>query len=209
MDVLKRSPESYGFGPICGTKNGPETLRQQRPALTKRKVIFAMAERALPTPAELRQLLRYEPETGKLFWRVTLSNRAPAGREAFTCISHGYRTGRIRGLMLRAHRVIWAMVHDRWPPEMIDHINCDRSDNRIENLREATAAENVLNRPVRHDSASGLKCVHFQKRENAWTSYLRINGRRKHLGYFATAEEAYAKYCDEARFHHGKFVRTE
>lgn len=103
----------------------------------------------LPSPELLRKLLRYEPDTGKLYWRVRTRdeldmaadylqswNRKNAGKEAFTTgAAGGQRRGWILDHNLLAQRVIWAMQYGKWPVGAIKHINGDKSDNRLANLR--------------------------------------------------------------------------
>jgi hypothetical protein len=106
-----------------------------------------METKPLPSQSELSKLLRYEPETGRLIWRpqsgrVKEWNTKYAGQEAFAHVNdRGYRCGRIAGRDYKAHRIIWKLVHGH-DPEYIDHINMDRGDNRLCNLRSVTHAEN-------------------------------------------------------------------
>lgn len=192
-----------------------------------------MADRELPRADELRQLLRYERDTGRLFWRerpVTLfsgsdyagrAQRSPewsaakwntrhAGREAFISVAaKGYRVGKINGAKLAAHRVIWALVHGDWPSHQIDHINGDKADNRITNLRLATASQNAHNRTAYSTNRSGFKGVSWNKQCGRWQAGIKLDGRRRHLGYFATAEQAAAAYAGAAHRYHGSFARIE
>ncbi|MCI0598731.1 MAG: HNH endonuclease [Beijerinckiaceae bacterium] len=92
-----------------------------------------------------------------------------------------------------------------WPIAQIDHINGDRADNRFLNLREATRTENAWNAKLRSDSHSGFKGVRRHKRR--WCAYIKVSGKQKHLGSFATPEEAHDAYCRAAREHHGQFAR--
>jgi hypothetical protein len=157
----------------------------------------------------LRQLLRYEPETGKLFWlprppgmfRVSPMvaadeaaaswNGKHAGHEAFTATQGtGYRQGRIFAKKHFAHRVIWALVHGQWPEFGIDHINHDPADNRLANLRAATAGENAKNLPLPADNSSGRIGVSWDRRAGKWHSYINVNRRRRTLGMFRTLEAA-------------------
>lgn len=90
----------------------------------------------------LQQALAYDPETGIFTWLVRPSQRARAGSPAGYPTGHGYRAIRYRGEVYLAHRLAWAFVHGAFPPEVMDHINGDRADNRIANLRAVSQAEN-------------------------------------------------------------------
>lgn len=168
----------------------------------------------------LRQLLRCDPATGKLFWLPrppelfeatqgrTNAHKAHnwnvvwAGREALAHINEqGYKVGSIFRRRQKAHRVIWALVHSEWPAEHIDHINGVRSDNRIENLRVVTNAENTRNRRLPVTNTSGAIGVHWHKRKKSWQAVICGDGSRRHLGGFENFEEAVAARKDaEARF---------
>lgn len=184
-----------------------------------------MAAKPLPSPEVLRQLLRYEPETGKLFWRergpewfnagntsaeanCAAWNRRQAGKEALISYSHGYRSGGILGRAFLAHRVIWAIVHGEWPVEQVDHINLDRSDNRISNLRAATSSENKCNTKAKSTNTSGFKGVCWHKQRSRWHAQIAVAGKHKSLGLYGTAEEAHAAYCKAASEIHGSFARV-
>ena len=142
---------------------------------------------SLPSPKLLRQLLKYEPETGKLFWRTRFN-----GREAFTYTDKGYRRGAVFGRMLRAHRVAWAIYYGEWPKDEIDHINGDKSDNRICNLRDVNRAENTHNLPLSPRNKTGHVGLFFDKKRQKWQSRIMVGGSHKHLGYFSTKPEAIA-----------------
>lgn len=199
---------------LHGIENGPETLLQQRPALTTNAMTRAMAKGPLPSPDILRQLLRYEPETGKLFWRFrpreffesdwpfSRWNTRWAGREAFTAkIAGGYKTGGLFSIDLRAHRVIWAMETGAWPSDQIDHINGVRHDNRMENLRLADQAENMKNAARPSDNTSGFIGVSWSKRKSRWIAYINANGVRHQLGVYRDINDAVsARLSAERRF---------
>lgn len=173
-----------------------------------------------PDPQVLRQLLDYDPATGELRWkprtaeiagdggRAKQFNSALAGKPAMTANSNGYRVGGILGTQYLAHRVIWAMHYGRWPETHVDHINGDRMDNRICNLREATFSQNNMNRGAQINNTSGFKGVSWHKRANCWRADIRKNGKQIHLGSFGTREAAYAAYCQAVDLHHGEFGRA-
>lgn len=157
------------------------------------------------TPGCLRELLTYNPETGKLTWKprprsmfITMRdckfwNTRFACREAFTATNaRGYKHGRIWRVSLIAHRVIWAVHHGEWPQGMIDHINQTRDDNRIVNLRVVDPVDNCKNQKVRSDSLSGFTGVNWDKRKKMWRATLFTDGKRILLGNFSDKEDAIA-----------------
>jgi hypothetical protein len=92
--------------------------------------------------------------------------------------------------------------------ELCDHINGNGLDNRRSNLRAATKAENGRNRGVQRNSKSGLKCVYFEKRRSKWRASIKVDGKRKHLGYFDTPEGASLAYQAAAKRYYGEFARA-
>lgn len=181
----------------------------------------------LPSPKLLRKILRYDSETGKLFWRARTIDmfqhaKVPEqvfkswktrfqGKEAFTAIRDGYRIGIINQKRLSAHRVAWAIYHGEWPSDEIDHINGNRSDNRIENLRAVSRAENTRNRKLRSDNKSGVHGVYFIASIGKWAARINVNKKERHLGTFETKVEAIKarKEAEEsAGYHtnHGRLI---
>ena len=157
----------------------------------------------LPSPERVREAFDYDPETGVLTWRICTSNRAPAGREAGSPDGQGYRILMLDGVLLRTHRVAWAHFHGTWPDHFIDHINGNRSDNRIANLRDVPNAVNLQNNAAPQcNNTSGFKGVWLDKRRNRYVAELQAFGKRHRLGSFRTPEEAYAVYLEaKQRFH--------
>lgn len=177
-----------------------------------------MAKKPILTIEEVRQLLRYDPDTGDLFWlprppAMFVSDAACktwntrfAGKKAFTASSHGYRLGAINYRNYPAHRVAYAIYHGRWPSCMIDHINGERSDNRISNLREASHSENQMNR---HSvvSKSGFKGVTFDKKKGRFLAQIQKDGVNHAIGMFDSPVEAAAAYNNAASTMFGDFAR--
>lgn len=171
-------------------------------------------------PEVIRQLLRYDPDTGKLFWlerpekffatpvAAKRWNARYAGSQALTAVSPGgYLVGCILGRPWRAHRVIWAMQTGSWPKDQIDHIDCCPTNNRWENLREASGAENSWNRRVGNDTTSGIKGVYWHKRDKRWNARIFSQRRNIFLGNFKTREEAEAAASAARKDIHGSFAR--
>ncbi|MCZ7856007.1 HNH endonuclease [Agrobacterium salinitolerans] len=156
-----------------------------------------MAAKALPSQEALRQLLRYEPETGRLFWlerpvrrpNDVTWNKKFSGKQAFTSKSKdGYHKGGINDVRVYAHRVIWKM-ETGCEPEFIDHENGDRSDNRWANLRSVRKTENSRNARKSSRNSSGVIGVH--KHKTKWVAEINDGiGQRVYLGIFNTIEEA-------------------
>lgn len=179
-----------------------------------------MAKRQLPSPEDLRQLLRYEPATGKFYW-LQSEKKPPqwngrwAGKEAFTCESNGYLWGRIDWRLYPAHRIAWAISYGEWPKGQIDHINGCRGDNRLANLREVDQSTNSMNAARPSHNTSGHIGVSFEKRRKRWEAHIGVpgTGRKKHLGYFDEIEEAVAaRKAAERQFgyhkNHGREMRA-
>lgn len=161
-----------------------------------------MTDKNLPSPELLRKLLRYEPDTGKLYWRERDECRKEwntrfANKEAFfTEGARGYNQGCINGVRFYAHRVIWAMSCGKWPAEQIDHINGIRTDNRLENLRPVSKSENAKNQKRSRSNTSGVTGVYLHKKANKWMAYISSGANRKYLGIFSSIEDAIAARKD-------------
>jgi hypothetical protein len=140
----------------------------------------------LPSPDMLRQLLCYDPATGFI-------SRKSDGARVFQSIhSTGYFCGVILRKWFLAHRIAWALHYRDWPKNNIDHINGDRADNRIENLRDVPQTLNQRNRTRRENNTSGHNGVYWHKRASRWQAQIRINGKRKYLGRYADINDAIA-----------------
>ena len=150
----------------------------------------------LPPTKFLLEALRYEPSTGKLYWRKrplehfsTLGqhrrwNNRYAGTEAFCTLDKvwGYLRGNIGKKAFLAHRVVWKMVRGTEPPAIIDHRDRDTTNNRDENLREASPTQNVIN-----SKKSGI-C--FDAKRGKWRARVTDGKTRVHLGWHETEAEA-------------------
>jgi hypothetical protein len=158
------------------------------------------------TQEYLKSILRYDPETGEFVWLEGLSYYAPAGTGA-GWLEQGYNNIKIKNKSYRAARLAWLYVYGMWPTKFIDHINGNRGDDRISNLREASAAENNRNRKIRTDSKTKLKGVYFNERSGKYESKIHVNGHSMWLGSFPTAKDAHQAYYEAAQKHFGQFAR--
>lgn len=154
------------------------------------------------THEQLKEAVRYAPETGEFIWLVK-STRTRAGDIAGASYN-GYRFIKIRQKKYAAHRLAWFYVYGGWPQQDIDHINGDRSDNRIANLRDVPRSINAQNtRRARIDNrSSGLLGV--TKIRGEWAAQIFVGGKNMRLGRFSKPEEAHEAYLSAKRqFHEG------
>lgn len=186
-----------------------------------------------PTLDEVLQHLRYVPESGDLYWLDDLKvangaksrvagKRAGYPHDGYTIIEIGYGEERMRN---RAHVLIWLMVTGEWPEGQIDHINGNRSDNRMSNLRIVTQSENNQNRANVGIGKSGLLGVWYRPSRKwaggvtvclrPYRSAIRIPAtgdtpsKTMHLGSYFTAEEAHNAYLDAKRKYHPASSRID
>lgn len=148
--------------------------------------------------------LHYEPITGLFTWRAPRP-KILVGQCAGYFDKKGRRAIEINGRAYFAHRLAWFYMTKKWPKDQIDHRNRIPDDNRFENLREATNAQNRAN--SRTNSRHGMKGVtrHSWLKEKPYEARITFNKRVRSLGCFATVEEAHQAYCQEAKKLHGEF----
>jgi hypothetical protein len=163
--------------------------------------------KSLPSVAALRAALSYDAETGELTWKVRQGSCA-AGKRAGTIATHGYVVVLFKRTPYLAHRLIWKMVTGEDPTTLIDHANRIKGDNRWVNLREAGLNENRWNSILPRNNTSGFKGVHFCPLHRKWRAIISANRRTKHVGYYATPEEASAARSKVAVDLHGDFARA-
>jgi hypothetical protein len=155
------------------------------------------------TQDELIELFEYRD--GNLYWRKQPRPNYPIDITEFAgCFHNGYLQVGVKGKRYKAHRLIF-LIHHGFLPEHIDHIDRNSLNNKIENLRIATKAENGWNRGKNKNNSSGYKGVHWNKFAGKWQAQIMINNKKKHLGYFVCLEEAYKTYCTIANKYHGEF----
>jgi hypothetical protein len=142
------------------------------------------------TAERLRSLMRYEPDTGLFFWK---NHSVPAG-----CFDgHGYRVICVDGRLHRAHRLAWLYRHGKMPNGDIDHIDGDRCNNRIANLRDVCRSRNLLNRhSPRPENRLGI--IGVRKKRSKYEARIQFRGKRIALGTYATPEQA-SRAVEDAR----------
>lgn len=156
---------------------------------------------------QLRLVLDYRPLTGEFWWLHQKQGRNLSSPAGWVNPTDGYRYIGLAGGSFAAHRLAWYFVSGEWPQQHIDHINGDRHDNRAENIRLATHAENLRNSKTPRSNTSGFKGVSPSGRR--WVSKISHEGRQRHLGTFATPEEAHEVYDLAAQLLHGRFYRQQ
>lgn len=159
--------------------------------------------------ARLTELLSYDAESG-LFTRI-VSRPGPkghAGAVAGCDNGQGYIRIYVDGAPFKAHRLAWFYVHGVWPDCEIDHVNGNRADNRIANLRDVTRSQNKRNSCIYRNNRSGLKGASYSRRQRKWAAQIQVGHEKIGLGYFNSREEAHEAYCEAARRLHGEFARV-
>ena len=128
--------------------------------------------------------------------------KAPKGSHSICEDKDGYLTIGINKKLYRTHRVVWMYVHGSFPDGDLDHINRNKKDNRIENLRVVTKSQNRQNITAHKNNKSGMKGVWLHKQTKRWCSTIGLNSKNKYLGSFSTKEEAQAAYMAASKVLH-------
>lgn len=162
------------------------------------------------TQTQLRHRLTYDPSTGHFTWANPNKYRPEyKGQLAGTLHKYGYVHISVDGKVYKAHRLAWLYIHGAWPLHHIDHINGQRADNRITNLRDVTMSQNAENRKqAREGHACGFLGVVWRARNKKYEARISIEKRYKYLGLYATAEEAHAAYLAAKRAGHRSFTEA-
>lgn len=159
------------------------------------------APKPMPSRETLVSKLVYDHETGKL-------SRRCSGMEAGCTHSNGYVYVSICGKPFMAHRIAWVIFFGEEPKSELDHINGNKADNRISNLREASHSENLANRKAQKNNMTGFKGVSYHKHSGRFMARAVKNGKTFNLGYFNTADEAHEAYKKIALSLHGDFASS-
>lgn len=154
---------------------------------------------------KIRKAISYDPVSGSLFWNINRGGSAKAGTVAGTVNSKGYIVVGLFGKRYQAHRLAWFIYFGNWPVDQVDHVDGNKINNSIRNLREATNSENCRNRSIKSTNKAGYKGV-SKLPSGRFSSEISSSGNRVYLGSFDTAEHAHAAYCRAAKLAHGVYA---
>lgn len=155
---------------------------------------------------ELISIVSYQ-DNGQLVWTKAPRRGVAPNTEAGSLKPDGYKYIGYKGKVYCAHRVVF-YYHHGYLPEYVDHINHNRSDNRIENLRAATPSENQCNRVLNRNNTSGVKGVTWNKNRNKWQASICFEGKVYNLGRFEKLEDAEAAVAKKRIEVHGQYARS-
>lgn len=148
---------------------------------------------------DLRAIAFYDAASGKLF--------KSSGQEIGQTRQDGYVYAKLSGGRYLVHRLVWLHATGKWPTGQVDHINGNRSDNRLENLRDVGPSINSQNQRAAHrGSSSGLLGVSWRRDKEKWVACIKVSGRQKHLGFFSSPGDAHAAYLAAKRSAHAGCV---
>lgn len=161
-----------------------------------------MPDRPCVTREQLKDIFEYDSETGHLIYRVSRS-KIKHGTVAGSLNKDGYREVKVFGRTYLEHRVIWLYHYGEFPNQFIDHINRAKSDNRIENLREATRGENSQNMPETNpfNKKSGYRGVIWIEKTKRWTARITVDGKAMGFGHYKNVDDAIKARRDAVRLH--------
>ena len=150
----------------------------------------------------------FDYRDGVLYWKIQPSNCVQVGDKAGALTGKGYLQTGINGKNYKNHRVIFLMHYGFLPAE-IDHIDGNRTNNNIENLREATRSENNCNARTRADNTSGVIGVCWHKRDKIWQVRISVYGKEKYFGRYDNLEQAKLVAIELRSKYHGEFARHD
>lgn len=167
-----------------------------------------MARATPPSFEQINEQLAYDPETGAITWRLSKKGNSGAGTSA-GC-NHpalGYVLIGVLRQRLYGHRIAWLLTHGHWPEHQIDHINGNRADNRLANLRECSHAENQQNGLARRNR-HGYPGVDQDPKTGKYRSRVVIGGVKHNMGGFDSPEQAHNAYLEAKQRLHPFYARS-
>jgi hypothetical protein len=142
------------------------------------------------TQSQVQHVLKYDADTGVFTWIVPTNTRIKAGDVAGCMNDNGYLRIQVLGKQYKFHRLAWLYVYGQFPDCEIDHVNGNRADNRIENLRLATSKQNKENVKLNSRSTTGYRGVHWDKSRQKWLAHVTSNRKHHNLGRFDDVNDA-------------------
>lgn len=142
------------------------------------------------TQKELKELLRYNPDTGVFTWINNMNQKAMSGDVAGHIESNGYSRVMVNQKRYMTHRLAWFYMTGKWPKNEIDHIDHNPSNNAFFNLREATPSANKRNKSKSKNNTSGVTGVYWAKLQSKWFAQIKLNNKSTCFGYFTDKFEA-------------------
>tara|TARA_R100001244_G_scaffold35688_1_gene32890 strand:- start:36961 stop:37623 length:663 start_codon:yes stop_codon:yes gene_type:complete len=164
-----------------------------------RKQIYTKGEHMI-TQKELKSILHYDPDTGVFKWLIS-RGRSKTGSVAGNAHHSGYLSIMYKGKAYQSHRLAWLYQYGEMPNGEVDHINQDKSDNSIVNLREVDRTTNSRNMPKISTNQSGCAGVSWSSSKKKWRATIGIGGKQLHLGYYGSKEAAIKVRKHEEVFH--------
>jgi hypothetical protein len=149
-------------------------------------------KKTLPTLERVREVVDYQSISGEFVWKIALTGSVRAGERAGGVSPSGYRRITIDGTIIAAHRLAWFYNHGVWPTNGMDHINGQKLDNRLENLRDSTGSVSSFNRGRMINNTSGIVGVRWIARNKKWGAEIQVNRKRIWLGHYDNVRDAQA-----------------
>lgn len=150
----------------------------------------------------------FDYKDGHLIRIIGRGNRGKVGSIAGGFDAYGYIQIQFNGKLWKAHRLVW-LWHGRTLPDQIDHIDGDKSNNRIENLRPASKSQNAMNSKRPAHNTSGVKGVSYSSQHQKWAARIQVNGVSKSLGLYESISDASEAYKTASNKMFGEFARCE
>lgn len=157
----------------------------------------------------LLEIVSYDPDTGLFVWKgLTGTKIGLNGCVAGSNHIAGYISVSINKKPYLAHRLAWFYVHGDWPSSGLDHIDCDKKNNRISNLRQSNQSQNGANQKIKKNNNTGFKGVGFRRDIGKWRSRIMVNRKEITLGVFDTPEAAFFAYQTASKKYFGEFANS-
>lgn len=157
------------------------------------------------TQKELKSILNYNPDTGIFTWAIKPNRSIKIGDIAGSLEGRGYHRIMLNRKAYKTHRLAWLYVYGEFPLNEIDHIDQNKTNNKINNLRECSRGNNNCNILNRKNNKSGYKGVSWNKAKGKWISQIQSNKQKIFLGSFDCQKKAHIAYCEAANKYHGEF----